>query len=229
VNNLYFVSIRFIKGAVVLKGGLISKKLDMLLLINYFLFSLIGWYVGGILVAIAGILIAYLLDIFTPKWKHELTWKDLDTALVNIYKYGKSPCELCIRADNRRIFVYRDERDDSRRGGPPKSRIRMAVCMPLVDWSDLFTEDTYSQLLRKYGGKGMYSKNRGPKSYDIFMKKGHELEDCKEILKFLFEKSVGGLRPDIYARSVVNAKKNIWIDHSEETKEANRHKLKAKH
>jgi hypothetical protein len=29
-------------------------------------------------------------------------------------------------------------------------------------------------------------------------------------------RKIGGLRPDIYARSVVNAKKNIWINHSEE-------------
>jgi hypothetical protein len=213
---LYFVSIGFIKGAVVLKGRLISKKLDMLLLINYFLFPIIGWYFGGILIAIAGLLIAYLVDIFTPKWKHELTWKDIDIALVNIYEYGKSPCELCIRADNRRIFIYRDERDDSRRDGPPITRIRMAVCMPLADWSDLFTENGYRQLLHKYGGKGMYSNNRGPKSYDIFMKNGREIEDCKELLKLLFEKSVGGLRSNIYARSVVNAKKNIWFDHSKE-------------
>jgi hypothetical protein len=201
------------KGAIVLKGGMISKKLDILLLINYFLFPLIGWCVEGILTAIAGLLIAYLVDIFAPKWKHELTWKDIDIALRNIYKYGKNPCELCFRIGNKKIFVYRDERDDSRRGGPPKTRIRMAVCLPLADWSNLFTEDGYRQLLHKYGGKGMYGNNRGPKSYDIFMKKGHELEDCKELLKFLFEKSVGGLRPNIYARSVVNAKKNIWIDH----------------
>jgi hypothetical protein len=68
----------------------------------------------------------------------------------------------------------------------------------------------------------MYSNNRGPESYDIFTRIGHELEDCKGLLKTLFEKSVGGLRPDIYAQSVVNTKKNIWIDHSEEEKnEAN--------
>jgi len=190
-----------------LKGGMISKKLDILLLINYFAFAFIGWYFGDVLFAIAGLAIAYLVDIFSPKWKYELTWQNIDMALKNIYQYGKSPCELCFLVGGRKVYIYRDEKDDSRREQPKRTRIRMAVCMPLADWSDLFTDDGFRQLLHKHGGKGMYSNNRGPESYDLFVKKGHELEYCKKILRVLFEKALGGLRPNIYAKSVVNAKK----------------------
>lgn len=208
-----------------MKGGMISKNLDLLLLVNYFAFPVVGWFIGGILFAIGGLAVAYLADIFSPKWKHELTWRDFDIALNNIYKYGRSPCELCIRIGKRRIFVYRDEKDTTRRDGPPSSRIRMAVCLPLKDWSDLLADDDYHQLFRLHGGKALYSNNRGPESYDIFIRIGQEIEGCKALLKELFDKSAGGLRPDIYARSVVNAKKNIWIEHSEEeVKKAGRRK-----
>ena len=212
-----------------MKGGVRKKEYFILVISNFITFPLIGWYIGGIVPALIGFSIALIIDRFFPTWKYELTWSDIDLALNNIYKYGSNPCELCIRVGKRRIFVYRDEKDTTRRGGPPSTRIRIAVCIPLADWSDLLTDDDYDKLFRLYGGKAMYSKNRGPESYDIFTRIGRELEDCKELLKSLFEKSVGGLRPDIYARSVVNAKKNIWIDHSEETKEAGRHKLKPKH
>jgi hypothetical protein len=187
---------------------MISKKLDILLLINYFIFPLIGWHFGGILIAIAGLLIAYLVDIFAPKWKHELTWQDIDIALKNIYKHGKNPCELCFQVGERRVYIYRDEKGDE------DDPIRMAVRIPLKDWSDIYNKEDFSQLMNKFGYMGIYSKNRGPEAYVIFTSNG--ADDCKEILKTLFERSVGGLRPDIYARSVVNAKKNIWIDHSEE-------------
>lgn len=190
-----------------MKGGMISKKLDILLLINYFIFPLIGWYFGGILIAIAGLLFAYLIDIFAPKWKHELTWQDIDIALKNIYRYGKNPCDLCFYVKNRKVYIYRDEQGDHQ-----EESIRMAARIPLKDWSDIYSKEEFSQLMKKFGYMGIYSKNRGPEAYVIFTSNG--ADDCKEMLKILFEKSVGGLRPDIYARSVVNAKKNIWIDHS---------------
>ena len=187
---------------------MISKKLDILLLINYFIFPLIGWHFGGILIAIAGLLIAYLVDIFAPKWKHELTWQDIDIALQNIYKHGKNPCELCFQVGKRKVYIYRDEK------GNEDDPIRMAARIPLNDWSDIYNKEDFSELMKKFGYMGTYSKNRGAEAYVIFTSNG--AADCKEILKVLFQKSVGGLRPDIYARSVVNAKKNIWIDHSQE-------------
>ena len=89
----------------------------------------------------------------------------------------------------------------------------MSVRIPLEDWSDIFDEEGFSKLLHKFGGMGLYSKDRGPECYGIFPRGG--MEDCKEILKILFQNSVGGLRPDIMAQSVINTKKVIWLDHSQ--------------
>ena len=93
----------------------------------------------------------------------------------------------------------------------------MAVSIPINDWSDLLDQEDYHELVSKYGGKGIPSNFRGRKSYDIFTpieRKGPE--DCKEMLKFLFQKAVGGLRPEIMAQSVVNSSKVIWLDHSQD-------------
>lgn len=87
----------------------------------------------------------------------------------------------------------------------------MSVRMPLEDWSDIFDEEGFDKLLHEFRGMGLYSKDRGPECYGIFPRGG--LEDCKEILKILFQRSAGGLRPDIMAQSVIGAKRNIWIDH----------------
>jgi hypothetical protein len=211
-----------------MKGGVRKKGYSIFILSNFVSLPLLGWYFGGAIFLIIGLCLAIAIDIFFPTWKYELTWRDIELALKNIYKYGSNPCELCIRVGERRIFVYRDEKDTTRRGGPPSKRTRMAICMPVADWSDLLTDDDYDKLFKLHGGKAMFSNNRGPESYDIFTRIGRELEDCKDLLEALFEKSIGGLRPDIYARSVVNAKKNIWINHSEqEMKKAGKRKSNA--
>jgi len=189
-----------------MKGGVRKKEYFILVISNFITFPLIGWYIGGIVPALIGFSIALIIDRFFPTWKYELTWSDIDLALNNIYKYGSNPCELCFRVGNRKIFIYRDER------GSDKKPIRMSVRLPISNWSDIFADDNFHKLVDLFGGKGIYHDNRGPDSYGIFPRRG--VQGCKDILKFLFEKSVGGLRPDIYARSVVNAKKNIWIDHS---------------
>lgn len=203
-----------------MKGGARKKSYSLFTRSNFVLLPILGWYFGGAAFLIIGICLAIAIDVFFPTWKYELSWHDIDVALHNIYKYGSNPCELCFRVDNRKVFVYRDER------GNEKRPIRMSIRIPLEDWSDLFDKEGFSKLLHKFGGMGLYSKDRGPECYGLFPKGGQE--DCKEILKILFEKSVGGLLPDIYARSVVNAKKNIWIDHSEEEiKKAGRRKSNA--
>jgi hypothetical protein len=198
-----------------MKGGVRKKEFFILVISNFITFPLIGWYIGGIVPALIGFSIALIIDRFFPTWKYELTWSDIDLALYNIYKYGSNPCELCFLVGNRKVFVYRDER------GNEKRPIRMSIRLPLEDWSDLFDKKGFSKLLHEFGGMGLYSKDRGPECYGLFPRGGRE--DCKEILKVLFQKSVGGLRPDIYARSVVNAKKNIWIDHSHEGKNGTSH------
>jgi hypothetical protein len=79
-------------------------------------------------------------------------------------------------------------------------------------------------LVDKFGGKGMYSNARG-KSYDLFTRGGPDV--CKEILKFLFDESVGGLQSDIYAQSSVNSRKNIWIENiDDETEKQKKERIK---
>lgn len=191
-----------------MKGGVRKKSYFIFVISNFISLPLIGWYMYGIWTALVGLIIAIVIDRFFPTWEYELTWKDIDLALYNLYKYGRNPSELCFRVDNRKIFVYRDEKGDEKRP------IRMSVRMPLEDWSDIFDEKGFSELLHKFRGMGLYSKDRGPECYGIFPRGG--LEDCKEILRILFQKSVGGLRPDIMAQSVIGAKKNIWLDHSQD-------------
>jgi hypothetical protein len=169
---------------------------------------LIGWIIGGILFALAGLIVAYVVDCFFPKWKYELTWKEIDLAIGNLYKYGKNPSELCFRVGSRKVLIYRDERGNPEKG----DAVRMAVRIPLEDWAEFYSRKDLSDLMHKFGGMGMYSQNRGPEAYLLFPRGGGE--DCKEILRILFQKAVGGLRPDIYAQSVVISKKSIWIDHS---------------
>jgi hypothetical protein len=190
-----------------MKSGVIKKHYYIILAGNYFLLPIIGWRVGGILPAIVGVILAYLIDIFFPKYQYELTWYDIDLALKNIYQYGNNPCELCFRVKKKKIYVYRDEKGNS------QEPIRMAVSMPLLMWKDLYDDGDFHHLIDEYGGKGMYCNNRGPESYVIFPRGG--LEGCKSVLRLLFEKAVGGLQPDIYAESTVNSTKNIWLEHQD--------------
>ena len=199
-----------------MKGGVRKKEYFILVISNFITFPLIGWYIGGIVPALIGFSIALMIDRFFPTWKYELTWNDIDLALKNIYIFGSNPCELCFRINKRKLYIYGDEQGD-----PQEESIRMAVRIPLKDWSDIYSKEEFSQLIKKFGYMGIYSKNRGPEAYVIFASNG--TYDCKEMLKTLFEKSVGGLRPDIYARSVVNVKKDIWIDHSPERKNGTGH------
>lgn len=189
-----------------MKGRAKNKHYDLLLLGLYFILPVTGWQIGGILLAVIGVIVAYAVDFFSPKWKYDLTWKDIDLALYNLHRYGRDPSELCFFVENRKIYVYRDEK------GGEKQPIRMSVRMPLKDWSDIFDEKGFDNLLHKFSGMGLYSKDRGPECYGIFPKGG--LEDCKEILRILFQKAVGGLRPEIMAQSTINTKKVIWLDHS---------------
>jgi hypothetical protein len=194
-----------------------KKSYSAFVISNFITLPVIGWFVGGLVPTLVGFCLALLIDLFFIKWRYELTWKDIDLALNNLYKYGRSPSEICFRVGDRRIFVYRDEKDDTQRGQPPSTYIRMAVRIPLVDWSGLLTEKDLDDLFHKYGGMAMTSSNRGPKCYDIFIKSRLGVEACRELLKELFEKAVGGLRPDIMASSnFVLSYKNVWIDHSQE-------------
>jgi hypothetical protein len=193
-----------------MRGGVRKKGYSIFILSNFVSLPLLGWHFGESIFLIIGLCLAIAIDIFFPTWKYELTWQDIELALNNIFKYGSNPCELRFLVGDRKIFVYRDER------GNKKSPIRMSIRIPLKDWPDLFEDKNFHQLVDLFGGKGLYHGNRGPDSYGIFPREG--IKGCKDILNFLFENSVGGLRSDIYARSVVNAKKNIWIDHSQEGK-----------
>lgn len=191
-----------------MKGGVRKKEYSIFTRSNFIVLPILGWYFGGAILLVVGVCLAIAIDVLFPKWKWELTWQDIDRALKNIYRYGSNPCELCILVEHRKIFVYRDERGDPDDCGG----VRMAVRIPLKDWADLYNKNELSELMHRYGYMGMYSKNRGPEAYVLYSKDGPN--DCKRILKEMFEKSVDGLRPDIYAKSVVNSKKNIWFDHS---------------
>lgn len=191
-----------------MNGGVRKKQYNLLLVVFYLSLPIIGWKVGGILLAGIGLLSAYLIDFFFPKWKYDLTWKDIDCALYNLYKYGKNPSQLWFSVGNRKILVYRDE------NGGEKKPIRMAVSIPTADWSDLLDQEDYHELVSKYGGKGVPANIKGKESYDIFAKIDREgPDDCKEILRILFQKAVGGLSPEIMAQSVINTEKIIWLDH----------------
>lgn len=190
-----------------MKGGVHRKSYFIFVLSNFLTFPLIGWFIGGIYAAATGFMLALIVDKLFPTWKSELTWNDIENALNNLYLYGNNPCELCFIIGNRKLYVYRDER------GSEKEPIRLAVSIPLVDWSDLFTEDELTVVFRRYREFGIFCKNRGPESYVVYAKSGKRVDGCMTILRILFEKSVGGLKPDIYASSIVNSKKNIWVEH----------------
>lgn len=190
-----------------MKGGTLKTEYSILLFSLYLILPFISWLIGGLLFIPFGLLIAYIIDFFFPKWQYDLSWQDIDRALNNIYKFGCSPCELCFLVGSRRIFIYRDEQIKYRKN---IKIIRMSVRIPVSEWEDIFDEN-FDNLVELFGGRGFFSSNRRSYSYGIFPMEGGE--GCKNILKYLFEKSVGGLRPDIYAESVVNAKKNIWIEH----------------
>jgi hypothetical protein len=174
----------------------------------FFVIPATAWILGGFWFALAGLLIVILSDYFHPLWQSDLTWNDIDNALKNMYKYGRNPCELCFRVGKRKVYIYRDER-----GNPEKEPIRMSVRIPLDDWKDHFNNEGYSKLLNKFGGFGLYSDDRKENSYGIFPSGG--IDDCKEILRILFDKAAGGLKPDIFAKTAVNAHKNIWIQYDQ--------------
>lgn len=194
-----------------MKGSVRKKEYKLLLIALYIFLPLIGWLFYGIITAGVGLILAYLVDLFFPKWKYDLTWKEIDTALNNLYEYGQNPSYFWFYVENRKLYVYRDERGD---GNNP---IRMAVSIPIKDWSDLLGPKDYDDLYSSFGGEKYYSINRGQEQCDIYTKverKGPE--DCKQMLKFLFEKAAGGLRPEIMAQSNPCTKKTIWLDHNKD-------------
>ena len=197
-----------------MKGSARKQEYRVFLLSLYIIFPLLGWYFSGIIMAVIGLVVAYHVDLLFPKWKYELSWQEIEMALDNIYKYGNIPCELTFLVDNRRIFIYRDERDFSRKKQPSKMTTRIGVRIPVEDWSDLYTEDEFRQFQNRYGGVGIFSSNRGPRAFLLFPK--GEVGGCIKILHDMFEKSVGGLKPDIMAKKFVNSKKVIWIDHGDQ-------------
>lgn len=190
-----------------MKGGVRKKSYFIIVLSNFITFPVLGWYLGGIYLAALGFFLALVIDKLFPTWKSELEWKDINIALNNVYLYGSNPCELCFFVNNKRVYVYRDEK------GSEKEPIRMAIRIPLSEWSDIYSKEELRDLYQKYGGSAFYSNNRGPQSYLIFSRSGRRVDDCKAMLKSIFEKTVGGLKPDIYASSIVNSKENIWVKH----------------
>lgn len=189
-----------------MKGGVRKKVYSYLIIGGYVLLPFLGWVLQGFILTILGICLAFFIDIFFPTWKWELTWKDFDIALENIYIFGNNPCELGILIDNKTLFVYRDEL------GTNNKPIRMSIRLPVADWAFLFENGDFNQLVDLFGGKGMYHKNRGLYSYGIFPQNG--VDGCKQILRFIINKSEGEIHPYIYAKGSVNSKKNIWIDYS---------------
>ena len=198
-------------------GGVRKKRYFIFVISNFYILPIIGWYFGGFFLALLGFLCALAIDLFFPTWKYDLSWDDIRLALNNIYKYGNIPCELTFLVDNRRIFIYRDEKDFSRKKQPPRITTRIGVRIPVEDWCDLYSEDDFMGFQKIYGGVGRYSSNRGPYSFGLFPK--GEVDGCIKILHDMFEKAVGGLKPDIMARSIVNSKKIIWVDHGDQDRD----------
>jgi hypothetical protein len=188
-----------------MKGNVRKKSYSVFIWSNFITLPALGWYIGGIVPALIGLALAITIDALFPTWKYELTWKDIGLALKNLRKYGDNPCELCFRIGKKKIFVYRDE------NGSDEEPLRMAVRIPYDDWEGFFGEEGIEEIVDDFGGMGMDCEGRKPSSYIIFPATG--LEGCKDILSMMFEKAVGGLRPDIYARGIVSARKNIWVDH----------------
>jgi hypothetical protein len=190
-----------------MKGGVKNKGYSIFVISNFFSLPVIGWFMGGIVTAISGFVIAFLIDHFFPTYKWELTWHDIDLALKNIYIYGNGRCQLCFFVGKRKVYIYRDEK------GSDRNPIRMIVRIPCSEWKEFFEDGDFHQLVDKFKVTGMYTKSRGKKDY-ILLTNGED-NICREVLRFLFEKAVGGLHPDIYAESTVNSTKNIWVEHQD--------------
>lgn len=175
--------------------------------INYFLNSLflilpfLGFYLSGV-VALLGIGVAYIVERIYPKWVSGLNWNDINIAIQNVYNYGNNPCELCFMIDNRKIYVYRDQKE-----GPTRIGLRI----PLKYWNDLFSEKQLEDLRKPFGGWAIYTTNRGPRSF-LFFPNG-DVESCVQVLKFLLEQCSKNLYSDLFAEAIVNSKKDIWKDH----------------
>lgn len=191
-----------------MKGGVRKRSFYIFILSNFLTLPALGWHFGGIFLSAIGFLVALIIDKLFPTWKFELNWEDIDNALRNIYQFGNNPCDLCFLIGNRKLYVYRDEK------GTKNEPTRLAVRIPLVYWLDLYTKDELIEKFKSYRELGMFCQNRGTESYVIFTKSGKRVENCKIILKILFEKAAGGLKQEIYASSIVNSSRNIWAKHS---------------
>lgn len=170
----------------------------------FFIVLVAGWYFGGIWLALFLLISMVIIDIYKPLWQSELTWSNIDNALINIQKYGLNPCELCFKIEKRKVYVYRDER------GSGKNPIRMAIRIPISNWDDIIEADGYQSMSEHIGGVMQQSENKVP-SIMIYATIDNQIADCKDLLKLLFDKAAGGLRPNIFAKTKVAAKKNIWM------------------
>lgn len=204
-----------------MKTKLLKRRYGILLAMFYVALTLFGWYLGrilfngylgGVVFAVIGFIVACIVDIFLPRWKYEITWADIDIVLRNIYEYGLERMEFWFRVSDRRIRLYRDSL------GCEDSPIRMEVSIPHKDWSDLLSQKDIDEFSRRCVCDIVSSKGLGEEHY-FFVTKRERPDDCKAILKYLFDISAGGLTPEIMADSMPY----LWIDYEQE-KNADRKK-----
>ncbi len=147
---------------------------------------------------VVGLLLAMVIDLLSPKWAYELSWRDLDRALKNQYVYGCNGSLLCLRIGQRRLYVYRDEKGKG---------VRMGLRIPLKYWEDIFDQDRLKNLGEKFGGWWLFDKWKNKDCFVYFPEDGPD--GCSRVLKHIITEAMGGITPNVYGQ-IDCAKVDIW-------------------
>jgi len=182
-----------------MRVGVVDKRIKCLVIGAYVVLPAMGYIVMGLLLSILGLFIANTIDRIMPKWGYDLSWKDIEIGITNLYKYGLDGSLFCVKKDKKKIFIYRDEKGDP---------VRMGFMIPVACWKGIIDKSDFESLAIRFESYYHFIV-KDHKEQFAFFPYDHSPENCLRILKFILENYSNGLNHNVLAR-VDGAKEDIW-------------------
>lgn len=107
---------------------------------SYVLLPLLGWYLATFWGALAGFVLAHVVDIFWPRWRRNLTWGKIERVIDNFYQLGTDHSRLVFwdSVSGREFHLYR---------GPIFSYgVCQALELPKKSWMDRLSKENQDYL-----------------------------------------------------------------------------------
>ena len=182
----------------------LNKWWNKFILMNYIILPMIGWFMHGVISAVSAILLAYILDRFTPRWRVNLNCDNFKEILIKFQKYGVDCARLHIYVKNKKIYIFRHELFLYDNQSTPC----LAIQVPEDEWQDVLKHDDKELLFRKWGSLKRNFIWRRKMQYSVTGKFSCPINSCISMLKYILEKNNADI--DDIAMRVDCVKEDIW-------------------